>query len=109
MNTGRPIAGQCAQWQDIVEHVKTAAVRCDDQVVAVDLDVADRARGQCRVERLPVTAVVERDVKAPRSVPANSSPRRTGSSRTTLTELGPPFGRQAIDDRASTSGRHRAF
>src|SRR5438874_2487265 len=31
------------------------------------------------------------DTKAPRSVPANSSPRRTGSSRTTFAEFGRPL------------------
>ena len=102
MNTGRPIAGQCAQWHDIVEHVEAAAVGGDHQFVAVDRDVAHRGRGQAALQRLPVAAVVERDVKAALG-PGEQQARPDRIFADDIDRVGPAFGRQAIDDRRPVS------
>ena len=51
-----------AQRRDVVEDPEAAAVRADDQVVVLDDEVADRRRRHVQPQRLPVVAVVERDV-----------------------------------------------
>ncbi len=57
-------------------------MRADHQVALGDDQVVDRHDRQVQLQRLPVLAVVERDVE-PRSVPAKSRPRCSGSSRMT--------------------------
>ena len=74
-----------AQRADVVDHPEAAAVRRDDQIVAVDLEVAHRRRpagsaaaaASCRRRRTTRT----RRARCRRT----SSPRRSGSSFTTCT------------------------
>ena len=84
-----------------------AAVRADDEVVVLDHEVADRRRRHVQPQRLPVLAVVERDVDLPVSVPANSRPRRFGSSRTALTM--PPSGMPCTISRPGLAAVVRAI
>ncbi len=51
-----------AQRRDVVEDPEAAAVRGDDEVVAVHLDVAHGRHRQVELQRLPLRAVVVRDV-----------------------------------------------
>ena len=62
-------------------------MRADDDVVIVDDQIPNRCRRHVESQRLPVVAVVEGDVDRSSRVPANSSPFRTGSSRTVLTTV----------------------
>jgi hypothetical protein len=48
-----------AQRRSVVENPEAAAVRGDDQVVAVDHQVAHRDRRQIQLQGLPVVAIVE--------------------------------------------------
>jgi hypothetical protein len=50
------------QHRIVVEHEDPAAVRADDEVIALERDVAERRRRQVEHERLPRVAVVERHV-----------------------------------------------
>ena len=49
------------QRRQVVEDPERPALRRDDQILVVDLDVGDRHVRQVQLERLPVRAVVERD------------------------------------------------
>ena len=60
----RGIDRQGAQRRDVVQDVESAAMRGDDEIVAVHLDVAHRGRRQAVLQRLPGRAVVERDEDA---------------------------------------------
>ena len=51
-----------AQWRDVIENPEGAAVRSDDQIVAVNRKIADGSRRQIELQRLPVVAVIERHV-----------------------------------------------
>ena len=53
-----------AQGREVVENPEGAAVGGDDEVVIVDDEVAGVAGGKIQLERLPVVAVVERNVDA---------------------------------------------
>ena len=53
-----------AERRQVVEDPERAALGGDDQVVALHDHVGDRDDGQVALERLPVRAVVERDVEA---------------------------------------------
>ena len=50
------------QRRDVVEDPEAAAVRADDDVVVVDHEIADRRGRHVQPQRLPVIAVVERDI-----------------------------------------------
>ena len=50
------------QRRDVVQDPEAAAMRPDDQVVVLDDEVADRRGRQVQPQRLPVVAVVERDI-----------------------------------------------
>ena len=55
---------ELADRREVVQHPEGAAVRSDDEVAVLRVDVADRAIGQVDLQRLPVLAVVERDEDA---------------------------------------------
>ena len=78
------IAPELPQRRHVVEDPEAAAVRRDGEIVAVDDQIADRGVRQVQRQRLPVVAVVERDVDVALGA-GKSSPRVFGSSRTTLT------------------------
>ena len=50
------------QRRDVVENPERSAVRAHDDVVAVDDEVANRCRRHVQPQRLPICAVVERDM-----------------------------------------------
>ena len=50
------------QRRDVVENPDAAAVRADHEVVVLDHQIADRRRRHVQPQRLPVIAIVERDV-----------------------------------------------
>src|SRR5262249_25133151 len=56
------LARQLPQRADVIQDPKGAAVRADDQVGAVDRQVAHRGVRQVELKRLPMVAVVERDM-----------------------------------------------
>ena len=67
--TIEPCAGfaecsQLAQRRDVVENPERAAVSGDDEIVAVNGQIAHRGDRQVELQRLPVVAVVERNVNA---------------------------------------------
>ena len=53
-----------AQGREVVENPESAAVGGDDEIVVVDDEVAGVAGGKIQLERLPVVAIVERNVDA---------------------------------------------
>src|SRR6185312_13539272 len=56
--------GDLTERADVVDHPDTTAVRADDEIVAIDLEIAHRSDGQVELDRLPVVAVVERHERA---------------------------------------------
>src|SRR6476660_8490417 len=52
---------QLPQRSDVVENPERAAVRSDDQVVAMNRQVAHGSMRQVKLQRLPVIAVIERN------------------------------------------------
>ena len=61
--SSQPIA-ELPQHRAVVEYPDPATIRADDQVIVMDGEVADDRGGQVAHQRLPVIAVVERDVHA---------------------------------------------
>ena len=59
-----PVRSGLSQRRDVVEDVEAAAVRRNRDRVGLDPDVRDRHVGQVQRQRLPVIAVVVRDVEA---------------------------------------------
>ena len=61
----RPVPGagvrELAQRLDVVEDPEAAAVRCDHQIVVVDVEIAHRRVRKIQLQRLPHVAVVERN------------------------------------------------
>src|SRR5580704_17191908 len=53
-----------AQCRHLIEHPEAAAERGTVEVVAVNDDVANRGDGHVELKRLPMIAVIERDVDA---------------------------------------------
>ena len=69
-------------------------MRREQQIVAVNPQVAHRGVRQIELQRLPMIAVVERRPNAASPCRRTTIPRRTGSSRTVLT--GAPSGRPSV-------------
>ena len=55
---------ELTERRDVVEHPERTPVRGDDQVVVPLVEITDRGHRQVELQRLPVVAVVERDVDA---------------------------------------------
>src|SRR5713226_7535006 len=58
----RDIRGELAQRSYVIENPERAAMRGDDEVVAVNDEVAHGGMRQILLQRLPMVAIVERDV-----------------------------------------------
>src|SRR6185312_1204688 len=58
----RGLCRELAERGYVVEDPERAAVGCDDEIAVLDDEVADRRRGKILAQRLPVIAVVERDI-----------------------------------------------
>ena len=58
----RAIVRDLAKRRDVVENPEGAAVRADDDIVAVDYEIAHGSGGQVELQRLPGVAIVERDI-----------------------------------------------
>ena len=66
---------QLAQRRDVVQNPETAPVRRHRKIVVLDQQVANRCRRHIEPQRLPVIAVVERDINRPlRSGKQQSNP-----------------------------------
>jgi hypothetical protein len=61
--------GHLVQRREVVDDPEAASLRRDDQVLAVDLRVADHRRRQVLLERLPA-APLSNEMNMPYSVPA---------------------------------------
>ena len=59
---GRHGRAELPQHRKVVQHPDAAAIRADDQIVVMDGDVVVLRDGQVQHQRLPVVAVIERDV-----------------------------------------------
>jgi len=78
---------QLPQRRDVIQYPERPSVRRNNQVVTMNCQIAHGRVRKVELQRLPVIAVIERNVN--RALwPANSNPFRSGSSRTTL--LAPP-------------------
>src|SRR5260370_18011629 len=53
---------ELAQRSHLVHHPESSSVGCDIKIIAVHDNVAHRGHGHVVLERLPLAAVVERDV-----------------------------------------------
>ena len=63
-NDLRALRGDFAQRRHLIHHPESAAMRSDGQIVTVNQDVANRSNRHVVLQRLPVVAVVERDIDA---------------------------------------------
>src|SRR2546426_9183163 len=59
---GRHGRAELPQHRKVVEHPDAAAIGPDDQIVVMDGDVVVLRDGQVQHQRLPVIAIIERDV-----------------------------------------------
>src|SRR5260370_29643834 len=55
----RQVRAQLAQRSNVVQNPKRAPVRADDQIIAMNGEVAHGGVGQVELQRLPVIAVIE--------------------------------------------------
>src|SRR5438128_2448097 len=72
---GRHRRAELPQHREVVEYPDAAAIRADDQVVVMDGDVTYDRGGQVEHQRLPIVAIVERDVRGtPRAGEQETAP-----------------------------------
>src|SRR6476620_4849096 len=50
------------EWRDVIEYPKASPVRSDNNVILMDHKITDGRRRHVEPERLPVVAVVDREV-----------------------------------------------
>src|SRR6202043_613515 len=58
------MAGEFAKWSDVVENPEGTAVGCGDQIVLLESEIVNGDGGHVQAQRLPVVAVIEREVRA---------------------------------------------
>ena len=60
--SGGYLIADLTERRDVIENPERPAVSSDDDVIVFDYQIANRARRHIQSQRLPVVAVVERDV-----------------------------------------------
>src|SRR5262249_17269452 len=58
---GLELIGMLTYGAKVVEHPETTAMRCEDEIVALDHEVVDRSFRQVELQRFPLGTVVIRD------------------------------------------------
>ena len=93
----RGIGRQRAQRNDVIKHVEATPVGCDHEIVAVDGDVAHRARRESAAQRLPIIAIIERNEEVPLG-PGEEQPPLHGIFADHVHRVGPALPGESVRD-----------